>query len=1593
MKKIIFFIVVIVWAITPMFTNAQNNALDFNSANQEYINIGTGPTVVNTIEFWVNPTTTSINFLGLAKLNVITNILVDELGTITTYNFIDPIIYINGVVSSTLPANAWSHVAITTTTSINANGFMIGSSGHYLDGKMDEFRLWSDVRTQAEIRANMYQEVAGGEAGLVAYYKLNETTGTTANDSQTSGTYDGTLTGGFTFDANASPSPAFFGPKNCLNFDGSDENILVDPFSPTLSGAGTISFWIKLNEIPTDNARLISKGNTSAGGDEIYLLNNDGRIATTGFIVGDDLTSSNPLSTGVWTHVAITADGSGSKLYINGVLDDTGGAAAFSYDSFRIGGQFTSLWETVDASMDELRVWNDVRTVTEIREYMCKNLTGNETGLVAYYNFDNKSGTILQDFSGNDNDGTLYYMDPATDWIASTAFNTWLNTNADSWTTASNWSRGSAPVSTDNVGVYTYSGGTDAILDGSPEVNNFLLGGSSFMEIISEITVNGSFFLESDLDLYGQTITLGSTATLVEGTGILYGTSGTITTTRDLNNITAQNVAGLGATITTSANMGSTVITRGLAFQTGGYGNESIKRYYDIAPTTNTGLNATLVFNYYDSELNGLTEADLVLFRSTDGGSVWIDNGGTVETGANTITLASIDAFSRWTAGSTSATLEGPIYVNVNASGSNDGTTWANAFTSFQSALDVAVSGKQIWVAKGTYYPSVEVGGTGDRYQAFQMINGVSIYGGFAGTETSTAARTDYGIGGANETILSGDIGVVDDADDNCCNVFSHPSGTALTSSAVLNGFTISDGNANLSVTPFVVYRGGGMHNSGSSPTITNCNFTDNYGHDGGGMYNSASSSPNISNCTFTNNDSYNGGGMYNSSSSPTITNCSFTTNTSSSGSGMCLKYSSPTLTNCNFTTNTTSGSGAGILMTYNSAPTFINCLFANNNANGNGGGLVIQGYDGYRAQPTFINSTFANNYSGSNGGAIIASNYFDLTIKNCILWGNTSYYANTNELSLSGTDYTGAIYYSDIKGCNGSGGSWNTSFGTDGGNNIDTNPHYADAGNNDYRLSSYSPCADVGSDAANSETYDIRGTGYGRKLNKSTGASGTIDMGAYEFKFGTDPEYALTTWTGTSTTAWNTEGNWSGNDVPTMYYNITIPDVANDPVIAPNASANCNNLTIGSGSAFTIQSDATGVGSLITSGTITNNGTVSIQRYVSESIWHLISVPNNVTTANTFLGDYLQTWDEATHSWTDISDPETVLNPKQGYSLWATPGKATTYTFTGTPLTGNQSQSVTFTEYSTEPDAYEGANLLGNPYPSSIDWSGLDDTWGAVYYWDQSQDGGAGDYVEWNDGAGGGSQYIPPMQGFFIVTGTGGTFSLTNADRTHEGTSNYYKSESELENGLVLLGSNGSFSDELYVIFSEETNTGFELHRDAWKLVSTSEGVSQLYSFCEDGKLAIDVRPETEVIQLGFQNNLNGINSIGIKEIAGISEAILEDTKTETFHNLINGNYEFVWDITDDEKRFKLHLDAVGIEENIADESSVLIFASNRQIFIKGAESGEVIVSDMMGRVVMEENINGRELNTIPLKLKTGIYVVMVRSGNEVQTEKIYIK
>ena len=177
---------------------------------------------------------------------------------------------------------------------------------------------------------------------------------------------------------------------------------------------------------------------------------------------------------------------------------------------------------------------------------------------------------------------------------------------------------------------------------------------------------------------------------------------------------------------------------------------------------------------------------------------------------------------------------------------------------------------------------------------------------------------------------------------------------------------------------------------------------------------------------------------------------------------------------------------------------------------------------------------------------------------------------------------------------------------------------------------------------------------------------------------------------------------------------------------------------------------------------------------------------------------------------------------------------------------------------------------------------------------------------------------------------------------------------------------------------------------------MSATEGLSELYSFTGNKKLSIDVRPHCDVVQLGFKNSESGICNIGISDLSTVTEAIIEDTKTNTFHDLKKNNYEFIYDVLDNEKRFKLHLNTVGIREGITTENKTSVYVSGKTIWINIPENKEqmqVFISDITGKLVFEKDISHSGTATIfKINLRKGVYLVSLVGKDKVKTEKIII-
>jgi hypothetical protein len=489
--------------------------------------------------------------------------------------------------------------------------------------------------------------------------------------------------------------------------------------------------------------------------------------------------------------------------------------------------------------------------------------------------------------------------------------------------------------------------------------------------------------------------------------------------------------------------------------------------------------------------------------------------------------------------------LPGPATRYVNATrpdDSGDGLTWGTAHKYLQTALVAAQSGDQIWVAQGTYKPTTS---PTDRSASFIMKENVKIYGGFTSGQANLTDRNSNPA--TNNTMLSGDINNDNALSGNSYHVvFNNENG--LTAAAVLDGFTVTGGNADGNSSPS--NEGGGMYTSAGSPTLSNCSFrANNAFFFGGGIYNknnsrptltncsfqdnsvavfggaicNNSSSPILENCTFLNNSAGNGGALSNQiDSSPTLTNCLFQSNTASNGGGMAnYSRSTPSLTNCSFiensATNFDEGRGGGMNNSSDTRPSLTNCSFLRNAARF-GGGMYNDGADAMLTNCSFqgnssvlqgggmfnqssslniSNCSFQGNTATSSGGggmynassSITAST---LTLTNCVLFGNGGQHT-INNISVGSRITTVTATYTLFEASE-----------TDytGSNNLTTtvNPF---ASTSSTELSPCSPAIDAGNAAAYSgPATDLAGNP--RQVRN-------IDMGAYEYQGTIPPPYTAT--------------------------------------------------------------------------------------------------------------------------------------------------------------------------------------------------------------------------------------------------------------------------------------------------------------------------------------------------------------------------------------------------------------------------------------------------------------------------------------------------
>lgn len=439
------------------------------------------------------------------------------------------------------------------------------------------------------------------------------------------------------------------------------------------------------------------------------------------------------------------------------------------------------------------------------------------------------------------------------------------------------------------------------------------------------------------------------------------------------------------------------------------------------------------------------------------------------------------------------------IYVNANASGGlNDGTSWPNAYVNLQNAINNSTVGDEIWVAEGFYFPSADINDNTNpadiRSKTFKLKAGVSVFGGFKGTETTKlpSPQNTY-------SILSGDLGVYGDNSDNAYHVMYN---SGVNSGAtVLKGFVIESGNC---VGNSSDSRGAGLYNRSSNIIYSECVFRLNRADYGGGALSRNSNSKFIL-CQFYNNYAETGGGGLMCHDGLTVVlNSTFENNQcGNNGGGIFGLDAQLDLSASTFTLNKSDRNGGAVHLASSSlnwpwpATKIHNVVFENNLALNNGAALYAQ------ARPAYISNIVCSNNTGSpaitlaghisvsnilihsnpNGGLVAASNSFgtEVNIYNSTLkqdatngasafissspFGtcNTKIYNTIIDGTIDLDSQTVVSYSYCLIPNSKPNGTWLNTLGVDSVGNVDGKPVYFSEVNKNYRLWKCSPGVDEG--------------------------------------------------------------------------------------------------------------------------------------------------------------------------------------------------------------------------------------------------------------------------------------------------------------------------------------------------------------------------------------------------------------------------------------------------------------------------------------------------------------------------------------------------
>ncbi len=507
-----------------------------------------------------------------------------------------------------------------------------------------------------------------------------------------------------------------------------------------------------------------------------------------------------------------------------------------------------------------------------------------------------------------------------------------------------------------------------------------------------------------------------------------------------------------------------------------------------------------------------------------------------------------------------------------------------------------------------------------------------------------------------------------------------------------------------------------------------------------------------------------------------------------------------------------------------------------------------------------------------------------------------------------------------------------------------------------------------------------------------------------------------VSTWTGATDNAFNNLNNWSGNSYET-FGSIYIPaSASNFPLLT--GTIKVHNIEVEAGAEITIDasssitatgsldlySSTTQNASLLNDGTLTVDGETRVHQIVTASTQsYYISSAVNGATQNAIGADLgMFYWDNPTNNWA-VASPTASMSPAGGYVVRSSNSELL---FKGELNNG----SITIGVLRQNDDDGEGWNLVGNPYPSAVDWdlSGFtkqnlfDGFW--VFLNDQSQ------YGAYNKVSGTAvnitNSLIPSNHAFWVKVKKGyttGQLQFTNPVRVHNDTSYLKNATLSTNPTLKIAGVNGTYRDEIAVVFNDNATVDID-DFDSEKKFSSNSNFIQFYTTVENKELCINGYPKYTsdfTIPLSFRVNQAGtytIERVDYSNFPATNTVIIEDLlENKTIDLIADGSYTFstsaVGDITD---RFLLTFKgdfatAVAPDKKI---QNAQIYSYDRFIVIKVPElkDAEYMIYSINGQVIKNGVLGPNTTTTINIE-RTGLYIVKVVHDGGVESQKVILK